>query len=182
MDVALLRRYPAQNSPLNPLVPMLSAPAISVVRAAPRPLLLSLSRSATFKPQESGDLLRMLAPTLWRPVGPIRPGAAQRAGVSAARAEQSVRPRPAVSAMATQAHPESDEFVVVRRAGDLRDIAKIFGLNAESVRRIVNGELEAGREIPGVARVGRKYCVDVPAFVAAWRRGEISWDGWKPKG
>ena len=67
----------------------------------------------------------------------------------------------------------------MRRSGDLGDLAAVLGVNKEAVRRLVKGELDSGRKIPGVARAGRKYRVAVDAFLAAWRLGEVSLKGWK---
>lgn len=81
----------------------------------------------------------------------------------------------------TPATEQISEFVLVRRAGDLSDLAAVLDVNQEALRRLVKGELDSGRRIPGVGRVGRKYRVMIEAFLDAWRRGEVSLKGWKPE-
>lgn len=96
---------------------------------------------------------------------------------SAVPARTRMREVPAMPAV--QRHEVTREYIRVRRSGDLGDLAAVLGVNKEALRRLVKGELDSGRKIPGVARVGRKYRVAVDAFLGAWRRGEISVTGWK---
>ena len=58
-------------------------------------------------------------------------------------------------------------------AGTLKDLAELLDCNAEALRRIVKSMLDAGKPVPGVARVGRSYRVHLDAFEAAWKRGEV---------